>query len=489
LAAVGAPSEAARLVAQSFAACQRSAGHAAVEVVALSSGESVFEHRSHDLMVPASLAKIATGYAALSHLGAGHRFRTEAWAGAPPQGGVLQGDLWIKGEGDPFWVHEEAALLVGKLRSLPLSVVTGSIQVDSSAFEPAAEYLCLDGHCERPYNPVISATSLDFNAVTLRISPGPAMRARARIEVLPAGDYASVQNRVTTGKGGAAALGVTVHSLGETAAGGERWRVTGEVAEGGGAVEVRRNVRHPASFMAHAMKGLLAEAGVTVRGRRPGVRAVPPGGHRLAHHESPQLAEMLTGVNRYSNNYMAEMLLRALGGAVLGPPGTKDKGLRVVREALLALGISAGEIHPDSGSGLSRAPTLSAHALCRVLTAIHRDPRLAAPFLASLAVSGQEGTLRRLALDPARQHAVRGKTGTLQDVVGFAGYVDGVYGETYAVTVMLNEVLNLSEGKAAIDRLLADLASSGERTAQDLAANSLWAALPEKRCEAGDECP
>jgi serine-type D-Ala-D-Ala carboxypeptidase/endopeptidase (penicillin-binding protein 4) len=172
-------------------------------------------------------------------------------------------------------------------------------------------------------------------------------------------------------------------------------------------------------------------------------------------YESAPLSEICCGLNRYSNNFMAEMLLRSLGGFVFGPPGTESKGLNVVQKALLELGLPAPEVSLKTGSGLSRECRVSPNIFCRVLAAAFADPAMRTAFAASLAVAGQEGTLRNRMKGSSL--TVRGKTGTLRDVAGFSGYVEVPTGETYGVTVLLNDVKNLHDAKSAIDAFLEEV--------------------------------
>ena len=163
-------------------------------------------------------------------------------------------------------------------------------------------------------------------------------------------------------------------------------------------------------------------------------------------------------MNKYSNNFMAEMLLRGLGGYVEGSPGTSAKGIAVIRNTLNEAGITDETGMLNCGSGLSRFCRISPETFCRLLTAAWQDPIIGADFTSSLAVNAEEGTLRRRMHKPGL--TVRGKTGTLNDVIGFAGYVSGPSGKVYAVTIMLNDVKDRGKARQAIDSFLEEVAFS-----------------------------
>jgi D-alanyl-D-alanine carboxypeptidase/D-alanyl-D-alanine-endopeptidase (penicillin-binding protein 4) len=172
----------------------------------------------------------------------------------------------------------------------------------------------------------------------------------------------------------------------------------------------------------------------------------------LASYQSPSLAELLYGLNRYSNNFMAEMLLRSLGARIMGPPGTTTKGISVIGRTLQEIGVPQHEVSLTSGSGLSRRCRASPRAFGLVLLRAYEDASVGPSFLSSLAVNGQEGTLKHRLLKA--NSTIRGKTGTLNDVVTFSGYVTDLKGEIMAVTVLMNEVPNLWQAREALDAFL-----------------------------------
>jgi D-alanyl-D-alanine carboxypeptidase/D-alanyl-D-alanine-endopeptidase (penicillin-binding protein 4) len=434
---------------------RNSARMVGVEIVAVSSGRTVFEYRAKDALVPASLVKILTSYSALKQLGPQYRFNTTVWAFEKPQGDILSGGIWIRSEGDIFLVQENTRILAGRLKGLGLQRIEGGIFVDNGYFEPQSEQICLDGNCTFTYNPVISATALDFNTVTLRVDAAGKPGGPVRVRWFPQCDYVQVSNlALITAK--PSKTPIEVQPLGTTEDGHERFQVSGRLPVRSSAThEYRLNVHDPESFFARSLKALLEQTGVEVNGATVGAGAVPEGAQRLIVHQSQPLGDLVYGLNRYSNNFMAEMLLRSMGARVMGAPGTARKGLAVIRKTLHALGIREAEAHLDNGSGLSRECRVSPDVFCRVLLSAYQDPAISAPFLSSLAVNGEDGTLRNRMCRPGV--IIRGKTGTLNNVVGFAGYVEDPGKEIYAAVVLLNGIPNLGEARDAMDAFLEDV--------------------------------
>lgn len=433
----------------------RSAGHVGVKVAALPSGEVVWEYGGSDVLVPASLMKILTAYAALKTLGHQHSFETALWGRYTIQNGHLEGPLWIRGEGDPQFLVEGLQSLARQCRETGVKSVGGGILVDNTAFSPTHEEICLDredfgqGEC-----PVVSATALQFNTVTVAVAPEDKVGVPPRVSTSPAGEAVIIKNLARTASRKTKKT-LAVRPAGQAPDGRPVFEVTGRVPLGGAEnTDHRFHVRQPAAFVAWSLREALSREGIAVRGRENGSGAVPPGAAKLASCTSPPLNELLKGLNRYSNNFMAEMLLRAMAGRIMGLPGSAEKGLVVIDNNLTQLGVPPATcgINLHSGSGLSRVCRVSPDAFIKVLTAVYADPALAPDFLASLAVNGGEGTLRnRLKRAPV---VVRGKTGTLANVVSFAGYVTDESGTTWAATVILNDVTNLWAAREAVDTFL-----------------------------------
>lgn len=427
---------------------QKYAKKVGVKVVALPSGRTVWQYRSEVPLVPASLVKVLTSYTALEQLGPFHHFETGVWALHKPQGGVVQGDIWIKSEGDFYLTGEKLWSLANDLRKTGIQSVQGGVCIDNSFFEPQSEQICLDGKCGRSYNPIISGTAVDFNTINFVVLPGDKVGRPVQLEWFPPGDYPQVVSQATTAAKGSKAR-LKFGSGGMTPAGHEKFQLTGKIPmQSNHSYRYQFNIHDPASFAGYCFRRAFKEAGIKFGKGTVKSSQVPPGAVKLFTFESAPMGDLLFGLNRYSNNFMAEMLLRTLGGLVLSPPGTLQKGVTVIHQTLRELGIPPQQVVLDSGSGLSRNCRVSPEAFCRVLTSAYNDFSLAPEFLSSMAMNSREGTLRKRMRRSAT--IVRGKTGTLRNVSGFAGYVHYPGEQVYAVVVLLNDIQNLWEAKKSM---------------------------------------
>jgi D-alanyl-D-alanine carboxypeptidase/D-alanyl-D-alanine-endopeptidase (penicillin-binding protein 4) len=143
----------------------------------------------------------------------------------------------------------------------------------------------------------------------------------------------------------------------------------------------------------------------------------------LALNESEPLPLLLRRVNKDSDNEWAERVLETVGAEVLGGTPTTAKGLRVLREALSDLGVSASGYSPSNGSGLGHQNRVTAAGMTELLHRLYFDPRIGPEILQSLSVGGVDGTTRNRFRGTSSAHRVRAKTGTLSGVSCLSGFV------------------------------------------------------------------
>jgi len=217
----------------------------------------------------------------------------------------------------------------------------------------------------------------------------------------------------------------------------------------------RVTTRTPAVAAAEAFRGALRKTGISVGGP---VRTAPADdwSEVLANVSSPTLGAMLRFMDRESDNFTAEMLLKQLGLTELGR-GTSAAGAAVVTQALAEAGVPMTGVRIVDGSGLSKLDRLTANALGSLLKIAWADPIVGPALLASLPVAGVNGTLQhRLLKPPARGHVVA-KTGTTDIASSLSGYVSG----RYAFAVVQNgHPLSYWWARRAQDRFAQILAGS-----------------------------
>ena len=383
---------------------------------------------------PASTIKVLTTLVALEQLGPSWRWKTEAYATAPLRDGRLDGDLYIKGYGDPYLVIEHFWRFLRTLRAEGIETITGDLVLDQDYFtrEPgdAGEF---DNQPLRAYNVLPNALLVNFQAVNFRFMP-QSDRVRIFADPLPAN--VEVENRVRLARGScrgwAHDLGMKVlHRKGLT-----RVIFSGSYNADCGDNELFRVVSEPAPYILGMFRALWTELGGRFEGD---VReaAVPAGARLLSTANSPPLADIVRSINKYSNNVMARQLLLTLGAEQSGAPGTTAKGIRVVHEWLRQRRLDFPELVLENGAGLSREEAISARHLGEVLLAAWRGPFMP-EFVSSLPISAMDGTLRKRFNGDGFEGQMHLKTGSLNDVRSVAGYVRDRAGRRVVVVCLHN---------------------------------------------------
>jgi D-alanyl-D-alanine carboxypeptidase/D-alanyl-D-alanine-endopeptidase (penicillin-binding protein 4) len=153
--------------------------------------------------------------------------------------------------------------------------------------------------------------------------------------------------------------------------------------------------------------------------------------------ESLPLSEVITKINKHSNNVMARQLLFTLGAEKFGPPGTEEKGRQFVNDWLLENGMNSAELKLGNGAGLSRDSRMTARQLGDMLRFAYRN-RYMPEYLSSLSISGLDGTLSRRFRNGSLTGMAHIKTGSLDHVSAFAGYFQSRSGKRYIVVTLQN---------------------------------------------------
>src|SRR5262249_19881343 len=258
--------------------------------------------------------------------------------------------------------------------------------------------------------------------------------------VVPAWEYFLVKNAAITTERGRTAIAVSARAAGAQT----ELDVEGTI-RAGEEREVRRRIDNPPLYLGATLRALLATAGVKVGRLKLG--AAPPTARPLADRASEPLSVLIRDMNKYSNNFMAETLLKTIGAEVKGPPGTWAKGLDAVRGYLADVGLDRGYRY-DNGSGLYDSNRFSPADLVKILRAASGDFRTGADFAASLALPTPDGTLaHRMAGGPAERY-IRAKTGTLKNTIALAGFAGGTSRPPLAFAILCDEVPEAQQGAA-----------------------------------------
>ncbi|HEX7937856.1 MAG TPA: D-alanyl-D-alanine carboxypeptidase/D-alanyl-D-alanine-endopeptidase [Gemmatimonadaceae bacterium] len=427
-------------------------GHWGVLVTSVSRGDTLFSDEPDRLLKPASTMKLMTTALALERLGADHTFETDVLADRAPASGVVNGNLYMKGGGDPtlslrFSKGESPTdALARQVRSSGIEHVRGDVVADESAFAPERIPVgWKNSYRASAYAAPVSALSLNENLVWVDTR---VINGRAVVTADPPSTTFPVTNsvRVVDGKGARIVVGRTKNGV----------MASGFIGADSPPRRYSLVVQDPPAFAAGALAASLAKVGVKVDGSvREG--DAPRSSVQIASVHSQPLQSIISLMNRESINHYAELLFRSAAREG-GRAGSATAALETLRGFLAdKVGVQREAVRVRDGSGLSEADTLTARSLVQVLAyANHASWRSA--YHMSLPVAGQTELLRRRMKATLAQGNLHAKTGTTNTVAALAGYVTARNGEMLAFAFIYNG-RDIWNARLAMDRMGSTLAS------------------------------
>lgn len=402
---------------------------------------------------PASVIKLVTTAVALDRLGPAYIWKTRVYADREIDAdGVLNGNLYMKGQGDPFITMELFWRFLRELRLAGLREIRGDVVLDTSYFvAELSNRAAFDGRATRSYNVNPSAMLVNFNSV--RFGFLPAADGSVRVEPFPKLSNITIDNQMELSNGRCGNWKSKVRMQIQAQGRGDKVIFTGKYPKRCGYRHYYRVVSDSLSYFEGVFRDLWSEQGGTLTGRIK-VARVRNGAEEIYASQSPPLAEIIRGVNKFSNNVMAKHLLLTLGAEEGGPPASAAKGQAVVKHWLRAQGLPSKEFRIVNGAGLARNARISAKLMGDILVTVYGKPYMP-EFMSSMPIAAVDGTMRyRLKKTPMKGQ-MHIKTGSLNFVRSIAGYVLASSGKRYAVVMMHNHKrANTRKGQNLQDALL-----------------------------------
>lgn len=435
-------------------------------VVKTLDGKTVYTRAGDRRQQPASNAKLVTSAAAFDVLGPDYRFDTAVHTTGRRAGPVLNGDLHLRGTGDPTMLARDYDALAAQVAATGVHTVTGKLVADDTWFDDVRLGVSWAWDDEPYYySAQVSAltaspdTDYDAGSIIVRVAPGADGKAVVTTE--PPTDYVTIANSATTGAAGSRNT-ISVDRV----HGANTITVTGSIPAGSAATTEWMAVWEPTGYAAALFRAALTAHGVRVLGETTR-GATPEGAPVVASRKSMPLRELVVPFMKLSNNLHAEILVKAMGRATSGQ-GTWGAGLAAMSERLRAYGIDPSRLSLRDGSGLSRMDQISPDQLVALLGAAHDRPWFDA-WYDSLPVAGVSdrmvgGTLRSRMKGTEAEGDVHAKTGSLTGVSGLSGYVDTAGGETWVFSMVSNNFVGVNM-KSVEDAVAIRLASEGNAAA------------------------
>jgi serine-type D-Ala-D-Ala carboxypeptidase/endopeptidase (penicillin-binding protein 4) len=431
-----------------------------VDIRSIDKDEPLFSLNAGKLMMPASNMKILTLATTADVLGWDARMTTTLEASGPVEEGVLRGDLFVRGGGDPTINTRDGvgqavfSEWANALRAAGITSISGRVIGDDQAFDDeglgggwAWDYL------QYGYAAPVGALQYNEDVAELVVTPSGTVGEPVIVR-LAAGSGLSVLNRAVTSEDGTQESIDYRRHLHKPVL-----EITGAIPVGAKPVTRAVAVVNPTVFFVQSLRDALIALGIAVSGDAVDLddvaAEISPYAERriLASTESPPLSSMAGVLMKVSQNLYAETLLKAAGRAK-GGLGTTAAGRDAARATLTSWGIPEQAYVMADGSGLSRYNYVTASALTAVLARMYTDPRHRDAFVATLPIAGRDGTVSTRMRRTRAEGNAAVKTGSIANVRSLSGFVRTRDGEMVVFSILANDFVI----PAATVNWIADLA-------------------------------
>jgi D-alanyl-D-alanine carboxypeptidase/D-alanyl-D-alanine-endopeptidase (penicillin-binding protein 4) len=405
-------------------------------------------------MNPASVMKLITTFAGLELLGPAFTWKTEIYTNGIVKKGRLQGDLIIKGYGDPRLNLENFWLLTRRLYQTGLREITGDLILDNSYFDvPVENPAAFDNKPYRSYNTSPEAHLVNYRTTELRISPKPENNT-TRIIINPQTEFITLNNNLKLTQGKCVEWRNkldTIINIDTKNNHHASVTLNGSYSAACGEKSLLLSLHNSQTYTLGLFKKLWKQQGGIFNGK---VRTGIVLDERLPFeiYQSPPLTEIIRDINKYSNNTAARQLYLTLGAVSDNKPATLNKSNGAVRQWLKSKELDSPEFKIENGSGLSRNERISARHLGKLLLKAFQSPVMP-EFVSSLPILAVDGTMQKRLTGTDVTGRAHIKTGSLNGVKAMAGYMLDKSGRRIIIVFFVNHI-NSGKAQLAMDKLL-----------------------------------
>jgi serine-type D-Ala-D-Ala carboxypeptidase/endopeptidase (penicillin-binding protein 4) len=427
----------------------------AIYVQAVDAASPILTHNGAKSLNPASVMKLVTTYAALDLLTPTYRWKTEIYRDGNVSNGVLNGNLIIKGYGDPSFKAQEFWRMLMSLQQAGIKEIKGDLVIDKSFFaKNVGNRKTFDDETWRAYNAEPSAFLVNGRNTSFKlVATGEDTLTSGGVNVSQEFELPEVQiiNSMKLAQGlcgeWRSRFGYTIKSLENKAI----VTFSGMFSPDCGERYLELSVFDDEKYAFFIFRKLWRELGGKFNGKLR-LQDTLIGATKVMEQVSDPLGYVIRDINKWSNNLMARQLLLTIAAEKNGGPATEAKGVAAVNTWLLGKSMNFSELVIENGSGLSRVERISAEHLGRMLVSAYNSPVMP-ELMASLPILSQDGTMKKRLNDSQSSGRAHLKTGSLDGVSAIAGYEIDANNHRHVLVMLVNHA-NAAASKNAQDALV-----------------------------------
>ena len=384
-------------------------------------------------LIPASTIKILTTSAAIYKLGPSFLIRTRFLSDNPINNGKIKGNVYIKGYGNPLLTSNDLKSIAEYLYKLGLRTIEGNIILDDSYFENKLFRKDWIDENENNEENAISALSLNNNSFPVLIHSSSKINTKPEITINNNISDVKVINNLKVKKVNKRKekINITLKEKNDE----YLLSITG-IMRPGRIKYYSISIKEPAIYLGKCFKTILQDIGISLKGKV--VKGLLPTKYNEIYVHSIKIDSLIKVINKHSNNFCADHLLKILGAELISVPGTSKNGANAIQNFLKENGIDSSHYNIYDGSGLSKKNKLSTYCISQILYNNTLNNDVFNVFSNSLSIAGIDGTLKHRMNELTNPQNVRGKSGTLSNACTLAGYINTSENELLIYAIFIN---------------------------------------------------
>ncbi len=398
-----------------------------------STGDVVASLNAYTPRIPASVAKIATTYAALLEFGKDFKWPTQIYYTGNFKRGTLNGDLIVKAFGDPTLNVKDVKSFAKKIRSYGIKEIGGDLVIDRSFFNNSKKISSgFDKNFVSEYNAMPDTLMYNDHLNYIKVTPTPMGIVATRL-------YGDRGFRLIN----------HIKMVGGACRGKNSWpkvkfirdngsvavELSGTLSKKCHPITIKKVLSKPYISFYYSFMDYLNKEGVKFRGNLV-LKETPKSAKLLFTHYSKPLIKIVAKTLKKSNNLYARHIFLILGAKMYGYPATLQKSQMAIKEILGSRGLLDNEDFIYNGSGLSRKSRLKVTSAAKILEDAYKT--YGQEWLKALSIAGVDGTLKKRFRGTIVKNRAFMKTGTLKRAKNIAGFVLSKSGKLYNSVIFYN---------------------------------------------------